>query len=125
MSPTRPRLHAVPQPGRLALRGVLPGAGPAALAMAGRQALAQVRAALLAPRPGPADDLLRAARQAGWPARCPAVHLSLEDPGGGSASLTWRHDGGTEVLRWSHRGGSLPEDGACQGSAGVAAALAR
>jgi hypothetical protein len=144
MSETIPTLRAFPHPGRLALRGQIPGAEPLALAAAGRQALAQLRAALLSGQPGGAGErwlarlrgparrdlpglALHAAqvtppgRQAGQM----AVSLTLENGGGASASLAWRHDADTEFLHWTCRGGQMREDGACQGSASVAAALAR
>jgi len=144
MSDTLPTLRAFSHPGRLALRGLLPGAEPATLAAAGRQALAQLRAALLSGQPGGAGGRWRARlRRPAWrdlPGL--AVHaaqmtrpgpqdgrmtvsLTLENGSGASTSLAWRRDAGTESLRWTCRGGQMHEDGACQGNASVAAALAR
>jgi hypothetical protein len=78
----------------------------------------------------PADDLPSLAVQAalaaaGWQAETLVVSLLVENAGGDSASLSWRRDGDDETLHWSWRGGPIREDGACHGSATVAAALAR
>ncbi len=136
-------LRAFPLPGRLALRGLLPAADAAMLATAGRQALGELRRAALAGRRGRCrrwlawrrgpsgrglPDLARHAADLaspGWQAAALVVSLTIENAGGDSASLAWRRDGALETLRWSCRGGAMREDGACQGSASVAAALAR
>jgi hypothetical protein len=134
-------LRAFPRPGRLALHASVPELPARAMAVAGRQALGRLRAAVLEhASPSAARRLLARLRgPAGTDLASLAVHAAEGTRpdwdgsdrlvvtlhlGNGDAALTlswWREDE-QEMLRWSARG-AVPEDGACFGSAAVAAAL--
>ncbi len=131
-SPTS--LRSFPRPGRLAMRGQLPGLPAPALHAAGRAALRQLRVMAMNP-PGnstaPGTDLAALALHAAANSRpywagAPRllVSLTVENQAGETASLSWWLEGEGEMLRWSCRG-SRPEDGSCIGAAAVLAALSR